>query len=159
MVCQGTKKGRCWELGFRVHNALPIEIFIFYDCIVLLQEGDVIRSFDRVCEVQSDKATVEITSRYGGIVKIIHHEEGAIVKVREDVRIYCFCVLPSTVTLFQALLQIATFVSHIMESYISDESSKKFWLTLTLWRNFFSIFVYVCPSVLRCAVLFRWDRR
>ena len=46
------------------------------------QEGDVIKSFDRVCEVQSDKATVEITSRYDGIVRIVHHAEGSIVKVK-----------------------------------------------------------------------------
>ena len=32
--------------------------------------------------MQSDKATVEITSRYGGVVKILHHLEGSIVKVR-----------------------------------------------------------------------------
>ena len=47
------------------------------------EEGDVIKSFDRVCEVQSDKATVEITSRYAGTVRIIHHEEGSIVKVKQ----------------------------------------------------------------------------
>ena len=33
-----------------------------------VREGDAIRQFDKVCEVQSDKATVEITSRYDGIV-------------------------------------------------------------------------------------------
>jgi len=46
-----------------------------------VKEGQQIKSFDRICEVQSDKATVEITSRYDGVVAKVHHEEGAIVKV------------------------------------------------------------------------------
>jgi 2-oxoisovalerate dehydrogenase E2 component (dihydrolipoyl transacylase) len=47
-----------------------------------VKEGDTIRSFDRVCEVQSDKATVEITSRYEGVISKMYHKEGDIVKVR-----------------------------------------------------------------------------
>ena len=46
-----------------------------------VREGDVVKQFDRVCEVQSDKATVEISSRYDGVVRRVHHEAGAIVKV------------------------------------------------------------------------------
>lgn len=46
-----------------------------------MQEGDSVKAFDRVCEVQSDKATVEITSRYDGNVAKIYHSEGDIVKV------------------------------------------------------------------------------
>lgn len=46
-----------------------------------VKEGDVIRAFDRVCEVQSDKATVEITSRFGGVVARVHSAEGDVVKV------------------------------------------------------------------------------
>ena len=37
--------------------------------------------FDKLCEVQSDKATIEITSRYKGMVVRLHHAKGDIVKV------------------------------------------------------------------------------
>lgn len=43
--------------------------------------GDQVKAFDKICEVQSDKATVEITSRYDGIVTAVHHQVGNIVKV------------------------------------------------------------------------------
>ena len=43
--------------------------------------GDSIKAFDRLAEVQSDKATVEITSRYDGVVERVCHAEGDIVKV------------------------------------------------------------------------------
>jgi len=48
---------------------------------MFVQEGDIIKAFDRVCEVQSDKATVEITSRYDGLVTKVHHTEGDMVQV------------------------------------------------------------------------------
>ena len=35
-----------------------------------------VEQFDRLCEVQSDKASVEITSRYDGVVKRLHYEAG-----------------------------------------------------------------------------------
>lgn len=47
-----------------------------------VQEGDVVKQFDRICEVQSDKATVEISSRYDGVIRRVHHPVGAVVKVR-----------------------------------------------------------------------------
>jgi pyruvate/2-oxoglutarate dehydrogenase complex dihydrolipoamide acyltransferase (E2) component len=46
-----------------------------------IKPGDQVKIFDQLCEVQSDKATVEITSRYDGVVKSLLHQEGAIVKV------------------------------------------------------------------------------
>lgn len=41
-----------------------------------VQPGSKIEEFDPICEVQSDKASVEITSRYDGVVKAIHYAVG-----------------------------------------------------------------------------------
>lgn len=46
-----------------------------------VQEGDKVQQFDRICEVQSDKATVEITSRYDGTITSLEHDKGDMVKV------------------------------------------------------------------------------
>lgn len=43
--------------------------------------GDKINQFDRVCEVQSDKASVEITSRYDGIVSLLCGNVGDVMRV------------------------------------------------------------------------------
>eukprot|EP00455_Lapot_gusevi_P038475 TRINITY_DN4313_c0_g1_i2.p1 TRINITY_DN4313_c0_g1~~TRINITY_DN4313_c0_g1_i2.p1 ORF type:complete len:360 (-),score=167.56 TRINITY_DN4313_c0_g1_i2:5-1084(-) len=43
--------------------------------------GDTVKQFDKVCEVQSDKANVEITSRYDGVVKAVHYKVGEMAKV------------------------------------------------------------------------------
>ncbi|KAB1213957.1 Lipoamide acyltransferase component of branched-chain alpha-keto acid dehydrogenase complex, mitochondrial [Morella rubra] len=48
-----------------------------------VQEGDQIEEFQPICEVQSDKATIEITSRYKGRVAQILYVPGDIVKVGE----------------------------------------------------------------------------
>lgn len=55
-----------------------------------MQEGDVIKAFDKVCEVQSDKATVEITSRFGGVVARVYSKEGDVVKVCDSHSLYSF---------------------------------------------------------------------
>lgn len=46
-----------------------------------VKEGDVVAQFDSICEVQSDKASVTITSRYDGVVVKLHHEVDDIAKV------------------------------------------------------------------------------
>eukprot|EP00475_Leptophrys_vorax_P033290 TRINITY_DN5212_c0_g1_i2.p1 TRINITY_DN5212_c0_g1~~TRINITY_DN5212_c0_g1_i2.p1 ORF type:complete len:527 (-),score=191.75 TRINITY_DN5212_c0_g1_i2:57-1568(-) len=43
--------------------------------------GDVVQQFDKVLDVQTDKATVEITSRYDGVVKSLNYQPGQIAKV------------------------------------------------------------------------------
>ena len=47
----------------------------------MINEGDVIDEFDEICEVQSDKATVTITSRYAGKITQVHYEAGDLAAV------------------------------------------------------------------------------
>ena len=46
-----------------------------------VQKGDFVDEFQSLCEVQSDKATVEITSRYQGQILDLLHQEGDMVSV------------------------------------------------------------------------------
>ena len=46
-----------------------------------VQTGDNVAQFDKVCEVQSDKATVEITSRFDGIVDSLGGQIGDMISV------------------------------------------------------------------------------
>ncbi|VVA96752.1 unnamed protein product [Arabis nemorensis] len=48
-----------------------------------VKEGDLVEEFQPLCEVQSDKATIEITSRFKGKVAHISHSPGDIIKVGE----------------------------------------------------------------------------
>lgn len=43
--------------------------------------GDIVKEFDLLCEVKSDKAVAEITSKYDGIIRRIYHEADATVDV------------------------------------------------------------------------------
>lgn len=45
-----------------------------------VKEGDKISQFDKLLEVQSDKATVDITSRYDGTVTRLYHKVGDMAK-------------------------------------------------------------------------------
>lgn len=52
-----------------------------------MAEGDNIQEFDKLAEVQSDKASIEITSRYTGVVRKLHHQKGDVVKVRRHIAV------------------------------------------------------------------------
>ncbi|KAJ3051084.1 hypothetical protein HDU99_008508, partial [Rhizoclosmatium hyalinum] len=46
-----------------------------------VKEGDQIEQFTKICEVQSDKASVEITSRYDGVVGKLYYKQGDMARV------------------------------------------------------------------------------
>lgn len=46
-----------------------------------VQPGAKVAQFDKICEVQSDKAAVEITSRFDGVIKKLHYEADDMAKV------------------------------------------------------------------------------
>ncbi|KAH6961249.1 2-oxoacid dehydrogenases acyltransferase-domain-containing protein [Fusarium avenaceum] len=46
-----------------------------------VEPGAHVEEFSPLCEVQSDKASVEITSRFSGVVKKLHYEAGEMAKV------------------------------------------------------------------------------
>uniref|UniRef100_A0A3Q3EXT7 Dihydrolipoamide acetyltransferase component of pyruvate dehydrogenase complex n=1 Tax=Labrus bergylta TaxID=56723 RepID=A0A3Q3EXT7_9LABR len=46
-----------------------------------VKEGDKVSQFDSICEVQSDKASVTITSRYDGVIKKLYYDVDAIALV------------------------------------------------------------------------------
>ncbi|KAJ3172822.1 hypothetical protein HDU87_007824 [Geranomyces variabilis] len=46
-----------------------------------VKEGDHVEQFSPICEVQSDKAAVEITSRYDGVIKKLHYGTGDVARV------------------------------------------------------------------------------
>ncbi|GAA6083470.1 lipoamide acyltransferase component of branched-chain alpha-keto acid dehydrogenase complex, mitochondrial isoform X1, partial [Tachysurus ichikawai] len=46
-----------------------------------VKEGDRVSQFDSICEVQSDKASVTITSRYDGVIRKLYYDVDSIALV------------------------------------------------------------------------------
>merc|ERR1712093_921517 len=72
-------------------RALAIKPFLLADIGEGIRECEVIQwyvepearveEWDKLCEVQSDKASVEITSRFAGVIKKLHYDAGDMAKV------------------------------------------------------------------------------
>ena len=50
-------------------------------CSRFVKPGATVAEFDKICEVQSDKASVEISSRYAGKIVKVHYNQNEIAKV------------------------------------------------------------------------------
>ncbi|EDQ84952.1 uncharacterized protein MONBRDRAFT_12373 [Monosiga brevicollis MX1] len=51
------------------------------EVLLLKWSGETVAQLDTVCDVQSDKATLDITSRYDGVITKLYHAEGDTAKV------------------------------------------------------------------------------
>ncbi|KAI8336272.1 2-oxoacid dehydrogenases acyltransferase-domain-containing protein [Chlamydoabsidia padenii] len=70
---QATKSFLLADIGEGITECELIQWFV--------EPGHEVAEFDKICEVQSDKASVEITSRYAGTVTKLYHDVHGIAKV------------------------------------------------------------------------------
>mmetsp|Transcript_52285 Transcript_52285/g.124724 ORF Transcript_52285/g.124724 Transcript_52285/m.124724 type:complete len:573 (+) Transcript_52285:2-1720(+) len=69
----GLKEFKLHDIGEGITEVTVTEVFI--------KEGDKIKEMDKICAVESDKASVELTSPYTGTVAKMHFKEQDVVKV------------------------------------------------------------------------------
>ncbi|KZV19880.1 hypothetical protein F511_31983 [Dorcoceras hygrometricum] len=90
-----------------------------------VQEGEEVEEFQPLCEVQSDKATIEITSRYKGKVSKVLHVPGNIVKVGEALLRMVIDENASILPSVEAAQDLVAQDSKINELDIADSVLKK----------------------------------
>ncbi|KAE9455204.1 hypothetical protein C3L33_12903, partial [Rhododendron williamsianum] len=88
-------------------------------------DGDEIDEFQPLCEVQSDKATIEITSRYKGKVSQILHDPGEIVKVGETLLKMVVGELLAPIEIVGNVENLQSVVSEICNSNNQSSELKK----------------------------------
>ena len=77
--CRAQASADLWRLGLTncfITGIVECEIIQWF-----VEPGARVEEFSPLCEVQSDKASVEITSRFAGVVKKLHYDAGEMAKV------------------------------------------------------------------------------
>ena len=95
------------------------------------QEGDQVAEFDQLCEVQSDKASVEITSQYEGTVRRLLHTEGDIVQV-------CICLF-TLFPLVRCIAIVAAFNQQALQGTSAHAGKSNLYMAPALWCSFMLI--------------------
>jgi len=103
-----------------------------------VQQGSRVEEFEKICEVQSDKAAVEITSRYAGVIKKLHHTVGDIVQVHTLLHCMLFMLLSyvlstlhSCVMCLHASSQPATY----LRTHLLRRLDHRWWISRSLKRH------------------------
>ncbi len=103
-----------------------------------MQQGSRVEEFEKICEVQSDKAAVEITSRYAGLIKKLHHTVGDIVQVHILLHCMLFMLLShilstlhSCVMCLHASSQPATY----LRTHLLRRLDHRWWTLRSLKRH------------------------
>ncbi|KAJ2385361.1 hypothetical protein H4S02_004368 [Coemansia sp. RSA 2611] len=83
---------RALQTSATLHNIVPYKLADIgegiTECEIIqwfVKPGDKVSQFDKICEVASDKATVEITSRYDGIIKKLYYQDSDIALVGKPI--------------------------------------------------------------------------
>jgi 2-oxoisovalerate dehydrogenase E2 component (dihydrolipoyl transacylase) len=66
-----------------LHHCFVAHILVtcINQCFRFVEPGTEVMEFDKICEVQSDKASVEITSRFTGVIKKLHYQANDMARV------------------------------------------------------------------------------
>merc|ERR1719506_3277446 len=71
LLCSAAGKSKSFLLADIGEGIAEVEVLQWY-----IAEGQEVSMFDKICEVQSDKATVDISSKYDGVVTQLHYAVG-----------------------------------------------------------------------------------